>query len=177
MTPQGDPSAAPYFFAAGAGSDGAGSIGAIAVAESNPDIIYVGTGSADPRSNVTNGDGMYKSTDAGKTWRHAGLPKAGLIGRIRIHPTNPDVAYAAVLGNIFGANPERGVYRTTDGGATWTQALSIGPDTGAIDLADAYFVAQVERSREHASDGEPPEGVVVVEIGDEQLQQIGRAHV
>ncbi|HTM24806.1 MAG TPA: hypothetical protein VL225_06415 [Vicinamibacterales bacterium] len=112
-----------------------GSIGAIAVADSDPNILYVGTGSADPRGNVSNGDGVYKSTDAGKTWTHVGLEKAGLIGRIRIHPQNPDVAYVAVLGNIFGPNPERGVYRTTDGGKTWEQSLKISARTGAIDVS------------------------------------------
>src|SRR5262249_42787687 len=81
------------------------------------------------------GDGVYKSTDAGRTWQHVGLPKAGLIGRIRIHPTNPDVAYVAALGNIFGPNPERGVYRTKDGGKTWDQVLKISENTGAIDLS------------------------------------------
>src|SRR5262249_8083430 len=83
------------------GQIGVGSIGAIAVADSNPDVVYVGTGSACPRGNVTNGDGMYKSTDAGKTWQHIGLEKAGLIGRIRVHPSNPDVALVAVVGDIF----------------------------------------------------------------------------
>jgi len=117
------------------GQIGAGSIGAIAVAESNPNVIYVGTGSADPRSNVSNGDGVYKSTDAGQTWQHLGLPKAGLIGRIRVHPTNPDLAYVAVLGNIFGPNPERGVYRTKDGGKAWDQVLKVSENTGAIDIS------------------------------------------
>ena len=98
---------------------------------SNPDVIYVGTGSADPRGNVTNGDGVYKSTDAGKTWTHVGLEKAGLIGRIRVHPQNPDIAYVAALGNIFGPNPERGVYRTKDGGKTWEQVLKVSDQTGA----------------------------------------------
>ena len=95
-------------------SDGffeAGSIGAIAVAESNPDVIYVGTGSACPRGNVSPGIGMYKSTDAGKTWQHIGLRESGTIGRIVIHPTNPDLVYVAVLGNLFAASKERGVYR------------------------------------------------------------------
>jgi photosystem II stability/assembly factor-like uncharacterized protein len=117
------------------GQIGVGSIGAIAVSDSDPNIIYVGTGSACPRGNVTNGDGVYKSTDAGKTWRHVGLPKAGLIGRIRIHPTNPDIAYVAALGNIFGRNPERGVYRTKDGGKTWDHVLKVSDATGAVDLS------------------------------------------
>jgi photosystem II stability/assembly factor-like uncharacterized protein len=112
-----------------------GSIGAIAVSESNPDTVYVGTGTAEPRGNVSNGDGMYKSIDGGKTWQHIGLPKAGLIGRIKIHPQNPNLVYVAVLGNSFGPNPERGVYRSKDGGAAWEQVLKIGPDTGAVDLS------------------------------------------
>src|SRR6476646_5186459 len=117
------------------GQIGVGTIGAIDVSLSNPDVIYMGTGSADPRGNVTNGDGAYKSTDGGKTWTHVGLEKAGLIGRIRIHPQNPDVAYVAVLGNIFGPNPERGVYRTKDGGKTWQQSLKVSERTGAIDIS------------------------------------------
>ncbi len=112
-----------------------GSIGAVAVADSNANIVYVGTGSADPRGNVSNGDGVYKSIDAGKTWQHVGLEKAGLIGRIRIHPQNPDLAYVAALGNIFGPNKERGVYRTKDGGKSWEQVLSVSDKTGAIDIA------------------------------------------
>jgi photosystem II stability/assembly factor-like uncharacterized protein len=117
------------------GQIGVGTIGAVDVSLSNPDIIYIGTGSADPRGNVTNGDGVYKSTDGGKTWMHIGLEKAGLIGRVRIHPTNPDIAYVAVLGNIFGPNPERGVYMTKDGGKTWTQSLKVSENTGAEDLS------------------------------------------
>src|SRR5215471_6754529 len=116
------------------GQIGVGTIGAIDVALSDPNVIYMGTGSADPRGNVTNGDGVYKSTDAGKTWTRVGLEKAGLVGRIRIHPTNPDIAFVAVLGNIFGPSPERGVYRTKDGGKTWEQVLKVSPRTGAIDV-------------------------------------------
>jgi len=91
-----------------------GSIGAIAVAPSDPNVIYVGTGSACPRGNISRGIGMYKSTDAGDTWNHIGLPDAGQIGKIEVHPANPDLVYVAVLGNIFSANPERGVYRSKD---------------------------------------------------------------
>jgi photosystem II stability/assembly factor-like uncharacterized protein len=118
-------------------SDGyfeAGSIGAICVADSNPDVIYVGTGSACPRGNVSPGIGMYKTTDGGKTWRHVGLRSAGQIGRVRVHPSNPDLVYVAVLGNMFGPSPERGVYRSRDGGATWEQVLAISDRTGAVDL-------------------------------------------
>src|SRR6185295_2871082 len=111
-----------------------GSIGAIAVADSNPDVVYVGTGTADPRSNVSNGDGVYKSTDAGKTWRHIGLEKAGIIGRIHIHPQNPNLVYVAAVGNVFGPNKERGVYRSKDGGATWELIYGVNENTGANDL-------------------------------------------
>jgi len=119
-------------------SDGffeAGSIGAIAVADADPNVIYVGTGSACPRGNISLGVGVYKSTDAGKTWKHIGLREAGLIGRIRVHPKNPDLVYVAVLGNIFGPNAERGVYRSKDGGATWEKVLFVDDRTGAVDLA------------------------------------------
>lgn len=111
-----------------------GSIGSIRVAPSDPNVIYVGTGSADPRGNVSIGKGMYRSVDNGKTWKFIGLEKAGQIGRIEIHPQNPDIAFAAVLGNPFGANDERGVYRTQNGGATWEKVLHVNDVTGATDL-------------------------------------------
>ena len=127
---------------AGAGwtniSDGyfeAGSIGAIAVADSNADVIYVGTGSACPRGNISPGVGMYKTTDAGRTWTHIGLRTAGMIGRIRIHPTNPDLVYVAVTGNLFAPSAERGVYRSRDGGRTWEKVHYVSERTGAVDLA------------------------------------------
>ena len=118
-------------------SDGffeAGSIGAIDVSLSDPNVIYVGTGSACPRGNVSPGVGMYKSTDAGKTWSHIGLRSAGTIGRVRIHPTNPNLVYVAVLGNLFAPSKERGVYRSKDGGTTWEQVHAISDRTGAVDL-------------------------------------------
>ena len=112
-----------------------GTIGAIAVAASDPNVIYVGTGEKSIRGVTTShGDGMYKSTDGGKTWTHIGLPKAGQIARIKIHPSNADIAYAAVQGQIWGPNEERGVYRTTDGGQTWDQVLAVDAQTGATDL-------------------------------------------
>jgi hypothetical protein len=114
---------------------GSSSIGAIAVAPSDTSVVYVGTGSACPRGNVSPGDGIYKSTDAGDTWRHVGLPNAGQIGRIVVHPKDPDLVYAAVLGDVFGANPERGVYRSTNGGLSWSKVLYVSDDAGAIDLA------------------------------------------
>jgi photosystem II stability/assembly factor-like uncharacterized protein len=114
---------------------GVGSIGAIAVADSDPNVVYVGTGSACPRGNVSVGDGVYKSTDAGRTWAHIGLPDAGQVGRIRVHPDNADLVYVAALGHIFGPNEERGVYRSQDGGETWELVLHVSREVGAIDLA------------------------------------------
>jgi len=114
---------------------GSASIGAVAVSPSDPNVVYVGTGSACPRGNISAGDGIYRSNDAGHTWRHVGLPKAGQIARIMVHPRNPDVVYTAVLGSIFGPNPERGVYRSTNGGLTWDKVLFVSDEAGAVDLA------------------------------------------
>ena len=111
------------------------SIGAVAVAPSDPNVLYVGTGSACPRGNVSPGDGVYRSTDAGKTWSHAGLRQAGQIGRIHVHPRDPDLVYVAALGHIFGPNDERGVFRSRDGGATWEKVLYVSDRAGAVDLS------------------------------------------
>jgi photosystem II stability/assembly factor-like uncharacterized protein len=110
------------------------SIGSIAIAPSDANVIYVGSGEANIRGNVAAGNGIYKSTDAGKTWTHV-WSQVGQIGTMVVHPKNPDVAYAAVLGHAFGPNPERGVYRTTDGGRTWAQVLKKNDDAGASDVA------------------------------------------
>jgi photosystem II stability/assembly factor-like uncharacterized protein len=110
------------------------SIGAIAVAPSDPEIIYVGTGESDMRSDISYGDGVYKSTDGGTTWRNIGLRDSQNIGRILVDPRDPNTVLVAALGHAFGPNPERGVYRSTDGGATWKKVLSKNDDTGAIDL-------------------------------------------
>lgn len=117
-------------------SDGffGGGIGAVAVSEADPNVIYVGTGSADPRGNISQGRGIWKSVDAGKTWSFSGLPEAGQIGKIRIHPRDPDLVYVAALGHIFGPNPERGVYRSKDGGKTWDRVLHISDQTGSVSL-------------------------------------------
>ena len=112
-----------------------GSIGAVAVAPSDSNVIYVGTGSACPRGNISVGNGVYRSTDGGRSWVHAGLDAAGLIGRIVVDPRDPDRALVAVLGQIFGRSPERGVYRTEDGGTTWEPVLQISEATGAVELA------------------------------------------
>src|SRR5258707_9459451 len=111
------------------------SIGAIAVAPSDPNVIYAGTGEACIRGDIINGNGIYKSTDAGKTWAYSGLRETSTVGRIAVHPKNPDIAYVAALGHVFGANPERGIYRTTDGGKNWTRVLYKDENSGGIDLS------------------------------------------
>ncbi len=110
------------------------SMGAVDVASSDPNVVYAGTGSSKIRSNVSIGRGIYKSTDAGRTWRFIGLEKVGQISTIRIDPTNPDVVYVAALGNPFVPNVDRGVFKTTDGGATWKKVLYVSDSTGAADL-------------------------------------------
>jgi len=111
-----------------------GSIGAIRVADSDPNIVYVSTGSDGLRSNVIIGKGVYKSTDAGRTWEHVGLEDTGNSGAVLIHPSNPDLVYVAAIGNPFIGNPERGVYRSEDGGDTWELVLFVSDNTGAVDL-------------------------------------------
>src|SRR6185369_4368190 len=110
------------------------SVGAVAVSESNPDVIYLGMGETELRGNIMQGDGVYKSTDAGKTWKHIGLADTQAISRIRIHPTNPDVAYVSALGHPYGKNEERGVFRSKDGGTTWKKILYRNDHAGAVDL-------------------------------------------
>ena len=117
-------------------SDGyfGGSIGAVSVAESDANIIYVGEGEKTVRGDFSSGWGMWKSTDAGKTWNHIGLKESRSISRIRIHPTNPDIVYVAVIGDLWKSSNERGVYKTIDGGKTWNKILFANADAGAIDL-------------------------------------------
>ncbi len=112
-----------------------GTIGAIGVSESNPDVVYVGTGEYAIRGNVSHGDGVFKTADGGRTWTFLGLAETQQISRVRVHPTNPDIAYVAAQGRAFGPNPERGIYKTTDGGKTWTKILFRNDSTGASDLA------------------------------------------
>lgn len=117
-------------------SDGyfGGSIGAVAVSQWDPNVVYVGGGEKTVRGNVSHGDGIWKSTDAGETWQHMGLEDSRRIPRIRIHPKNPDLAYAAVLGHLYGPNQQRGVYRTRDGGQTWDRVLFVSDEVGAVEL-------------------------------------------
>lgn len=114
-----------------------GSVGAISVAPSDPNVIYVGMGETDIRGNMSAGDGMYRSTDAGKTWEYLGLGESQFIGDIEIHPGNPDVIWVAAMGQIFGTegNAERGVYKSTDGGKTWSKVLYKDEKTGAVDIS------------------------------------------
>lgn len=118
-------------------SDGffGGSIGAVDVADSDPNVMYVGTGSADIRGNSSMGRGAWKSLDAGRTWQFTGLAESGAIRRLVVHPTNPDLVYVAALGHPFGKNRERGVYRTKDGGKNWEAVLFLNDSTGASDIA------------------------------------------
>ncbi len=118
-------------------SDGyfGGSIGAVAVAASDPNVIYVGEGSMDIRGNTSAGRGAWKSMDGGRTWTSIGLPDAGQIGRIEVHPRDHDLVYVAALGHPFGKNPERGIFRSRDGGETWDHVLALNDSTGASDLA------------------------------------------
>lgn len=113
-----------------------GSVGAVAVAESDPNVVYVGMGEHAPRGVMTSyGDGVYKSTDAGKTWKQIGLEKTGSISYIRIHPNNPDIVYVAAQGALHGPNADRGIYKSTDGGKTWNKTLYVDENTGCADLS------------------------------------------
>lgn len=111
-----------------------GSVGAIGVSESDPNVVYVGMGESPIRGNVSHGDGVYKSTDAGKTWNHIGLEDTRQIARVRVHPRNPDIVYVAAQGHVFGPNEQRGVFRSTDGGKNWQKVLFRSNKAGATDL-------------------------------------------
>ncbi len=130
------------------------SVGDVCVAPSNKDVIWVGTGENNPRNSVSYGDGVYKSTDGGKTWTNMGLRKTYQIGKILVHPTNPDVVYVGALGRLYGPSPDRGLYKTTDGGKTWERVLFVDDNTGVIDMRmhptqpDTLLVATWERKRD-----------------------------
>ncbi len=114
---------------------GSSSVGAIAIAPSDPNVLFAGMGETDIRGNIAMGDGVYRTTDAGATWKHVGLKETQSIAKIVIHPQNPDVVYVAAMGHVFGQNKERGIYRSSDGGTTWKQILYKNEKTGAINLA------------------------------------------
>lgn len=159
-----------------------GSIGAIDVAPSDPNVVYVGTGESPIRGNVSPGDGMYRSTDAGKTWQPSGLRDAGQIGAIRVHPGNPDLVYVAVLGHAFGPNAERGVFRSKDGGRTWDKILFRSDSAGAIDLAmdpvnpRILYAAfwQARRGPWYMSSGGPGSGLFKSTDGGDTWKEITR---
>ena len=111
-----------------------GTIGSIAVQTTNPDVVWVGGGETPIRGNVSHGEGVWKSLDAGKTWTYMGLRETQYISRVRIDPTNPDIVFVGALGHVFGPNKERGVYRTTDGGKTWKNILFRNDSTGVADM-------------------------------------------
>ena len=129
------------------------SVGAIAVAESNPGVIYVGTGESCIRGNISYGNGVYKSTDSGKSWTYVGLKETQHIARVLVNPRNPDIVFVAAFGHAYGSNPERGVYRSTDGGKTWDKVLYKDEKTGAVDVTfdphnpNVMFAAMYEAQR------------------------------
>ncbi len=147
--------------------EGSGAIGSIAVANSNPNVIYVGTGEACIRGNISHGDGVYKSLDGGKTWKNVGLGDSRAIGKVIVNPTNPDIVFVAALGHPFGPNTERGIFRTTDGGKTWEKVLYKDENTGGIDVAfdphnpNILFGAlwQARRTSWSLEDGGPGSGL------------------
>jgi photosystem II stability/assembly factor-like uncharacterized protein len=137
------------------------SVGDVAVAPSNPEIVWVGTGEANPRNSVSYGDGVYRSIDGGKNWKRMGLEKTYQIGRILIHPTNPDIVYVGALGRLYGPNEDRGVFKTTDGGKSWEKVLYVDEHTGVIDIdmdprdPETLLVATYERERDLYDSNDP----------------------
>src|SRR3977135_4336379 len=147
--------------------DGAPSIGSIAVAVADPNVIYVGTGEACIRGNISHGDGVWKSVDAGKSWKNVGLKDSRAIGKVIVNPRDPNIVFVAALGHPFGPNPERGVFRSTDGGKTWDKVLYKDENTGAVDIAfdprnaNVLFASlwQTRRTPWSLSSGGPGSGV------------------
>jgi photosystem II stability/assembly factor-like uncharacterized protein len=161
-TPNGGLTWAPLF-----DHEAVSSIGAVAVAPSDPNVVYVGTGEACIRGNISHGDGVYKSTDGGKTWKNIGLKDTQTIGKVVVNPHNPDVVLVAALGHAYGPNTERGIFRSADGGQTWAKVLYKDQDTGGIDLvfdpnnAHVLFAAlwQARRTPYSLSSGGPGSGL------------------
>src|SRR6185295_15789900 len=158
------------------------SVGAVAVSESNPDVVYIGMGETELRGNIMQGDGVYKSTDAGKTWKHAGLADTQAIARIRVHPKNPEVVWVAALGHPYGKNDERGVFKSSDGGKTWRKTLFKSSGAGAVDLSfdpnnpDVLFAAiwDIYRTSWSLSSGGPESGLFKSTDGGETWTEITR---
>src|SRR5687768_14516415 len=156
------------------------SVGAVAVAESNPDIVFIGMGESCIRGNIMAGDGVYKSTDAGKTWAHIGFRDAQNISRVRVHPTNADIVFVAAFGHHSAPNAERGVFKSTDGGKTWKKTLFRDDKTGAVDLwidrnnPNVIFAALWEayRLEYQMSSGGPGSGLFKSTDGGETWKEI-----
>ena len=150
-------------------------IGSIAICQSNPSIVWVGTGEGNPRNSVSLGEGIYKSLDAGKTWKCMGLEKTRNIHRVIIDPTNPNIVYAGAIGNPYGIHPERGVYKTTDGGTTWNKILYTNDTSGIADMImdpknpNKIYAAMWQHNRTPYSFSSGGSG--------SGLYEIGRAHV
>jgi photosystem II stability/assembly factor-like uncharacterized protein len=158
------------------------SVGAVAVSESNPDIVFIGTGESCIRNNIMPGDGVYKSTEGGKTWTHVGFEGVDAISKIRIHPTNPDIIYVAAFGKYSEPSAERGVFKSTDGGKTWRKVLYRDDKTGAIDMSidpndpNVIYAALWEayRNEYHMSSGGPGSGLFKSTDGGETWKEITR---
>jgi photosystem II stability/assembly factor-like uncharacterized protein len=158
------------------------SVGAVAVSESNPDVIYIGTGETCIRGNIMPGDGVYKSTDAGKTWTHVGFMDSHGIAKIRVHPTNPDIAWVASFGKYSEPSSERGIFKTTDGGKTWRKVLYRDDRTGGVDISvdrsnpNVLFAAMWEAYRKEwqMSSGGPGSGLFKSTDGGETWTDITR---
>lgn len=156
------------------------SIGAVSVFQAAPDIVWVGSGEGNPRNSVTVGNGIYKSMDGGRTWKHLGLEKTERIHRVVLHPGDPDIAYAAAMGKLWGENPERGVFKTTDGGKTWRKVLHVDERTGAADLVmdpsnpNKLFAALWDHRRWPWSfrSGGPGSGLYVTQDGGESWKRL-----
>ncbi|MDR9417535.1 hypothetical protein [Gracilimonas sp.] len=161
------------------------SIGDVAVAPTNPDIVWVGTGEANNSRSTYYGDGVYKSTDAGKTWTNMGLPESHHIGRILVHPENPDIVWVAALGHLYSENPERGVYKSTDGGESWNKVLDVvvaGKNIGAVDIAinpdnpDILLAATYDKVRRPwtFNEGGPGSGIYKSTDGGENWRKLSK---
>src|SRR6185437_10676075 len=158
------------------------SVGAVAVSESNPDVVFIGMGESCIRGNIQPGDGVYKSTDAGATWTHVGFDRSDAISKIRIHPTNPDIVFVADFGRYGEPSEERGVYKSTDGGKTWRKVLFRDNKTGAVDISidrnnpNVMFAALWEAYRvEYSmSSGGPGSGLFKSTDGGEHWTEITR---